>query len=151
MSAHRLLVAISLIFGVALGGPSAKAAVELQWWHAMGGALGEKVNEIAAGFNASQSDYQITAVYKGNYTETMTGAIAAFRAKQQPHVVQVYEVGTATMMAAEGAIVPVYQLMADAGEPFDSGAYLPAVTAYYTVRKSRARLRQAAADLAGSR
>ncbi len=132
MSAHRLLVAISLIFGVALGGPSAKAAVELQWWHAMGGALGEKVNEIAAGFNASQSEYQITAVYKGNYTETMTGAIAAFRAKQQPHVVQVYEVGTATMMAAEGAIVPVYQLMADAGEPFDPGAYLPAVTAYYT-------------------
>jgi sn-glycerol 3-phosphate transport system substrate-binding protein len=62
----------------------------------------------------------------------MTGAIAAFRARQHPHIVQVFEVGTATMMAAKGAIKPVYQLMADAGEKFDPKAYLPAVTGYYT-------------------
>ena len=74
----------------------------------MGGKLGEKVVEIAEGFNASQSDYKVTPVYKGNYTETMTAAIAAFRAKQQPHIVQVFEVGTASMMAAKGAIYPVY-------------------------------------------
>jgi sn-glycerol 3-phosphate transport system substrate-binding protein len=62
----------------------------------------------------------------------MTGAIAAFRAKQQPHIVQVFEVGTATMMAARGAIYPVHQLMADAGEKFDPNAYLPAVYGYYS-------------------
>ena len=97
----------------------AYAATEIQWWHAMGGRNGEKVAEIAAGFNASQSDYTVTAVFKGTYTETMTAAIAAFRAGEQPHIVQVFEVGTATMMAAEGAIYPVHQLMADTGEPFD--------------------------------
>src|SRR5262249_1391797 len=70
--------------------------------------------------------------YKGNYTETMTAAIAAFRARQQPHVVQVFEVGTATMMSARGAIKPVHVLMAEAGERFDPSAYLPAVTGYYT-------------------
>ncbi len=110
----------------------AQAQVEVQWWHAMGGELGEKLNEIAAGFNAKQSDYKVMPVYKGNYTETMTAAIAAFRAKQQPHIVQVFEVGTATMMAAKGAVYPVYQLMKDAGEPFDHSAYLAAVTGYYT-------------------
>ena len=47
-------------------------------------------------------------------------------------IVQVFEVGTATMMAAKGAVKPVYQLMADAGEPFDPSAYLPAVTGYYS-------------------
>ena len=78
----------------------------------------EKVNEIADKFNASQSDYTLKPVYKGNYTETMTSAIAAFRAKQHPHIVQVFEVGTATMMSAKGAIYPVYKLMADAGESF---------------------------------
>jgi sn-glycerol 3-phosphate transport system substrate-binding protein len=108
------------------------AATEISWWHAMNGKLGEKVEEIAAKFNASQSDYKIVPVYKGNYTETMTAAIAAFRAKQQPDIVQVFEVGTATMMAAEGAVYPVYKLMEDAGEPFDQSAYLQPVIGYYT-------------------
>ncbi|MCP5366820.1 MAG: sn-glycerol-3-phosphate ABC transporter substrate-binding protein UgpB [Hyphomicrobiales bacterium] len=116
----------------ALTAGGAQAATEIQWWHAMSGVNGERVNKIAADFNATQSDYKVTAVYKGNYTETMTAAIAAFRAKQQPHIVQVFEVGTATMMAAKGAVYPVEQLMADAGEPFDKAAYLPAVISYYT-------------------
>ncbi len=111
---------------------SAWAATEVQWWHAMGGKLGEKVVELAEGFNASQSDYKVVPVYKGTYTETMTSAIAAFRAKQHPHIVQVFEVGTATMMAAKGAIYPVYQLMKDSGEPFNPSDYLASVTGYYT-------------------
>lgn len=110
----------------------ALAATEIQWWHAMGGRLGEKVTEIAALFNAAQNDYEVKPVYKGNYTETMTAAIAAFRAKEQPHIVQVFEVGTATMMAAKGAVYPVYQMMADAGLDWDPNAYLPAVKSYYT-------------------
>ena len=111
---------------------AAFAQTEVQWWHAMGGALGEKLNKIADDFNATQSDYKITPVYKGNYTETLTAAIAAFRARENPAIVQVFEVGTATMMAAEGAIYPVYQLMADSGEPFDPDDYLASVTGYYT-------------------
>src|SRR5579859_7563590 len=106
--------------------------VEIQWWHAMGGQLGEKVNEIAGNFNKSQSAYKVVPVYKGTYTETLTQAIAAFRAGQQPDVVQVFEVGTATMMAAKGAVYPVYQLMADTGQAFDPKAYLPPVYGYYS-------------------
>ena len=126
----QFIRAAALVIGLSFG--SAQAATEIQWWHAMGGELGEKVLEIAEGFNASQSDYKVVPVYKGNYTETMTAAIAAFRAKQQPHIVQVFEVGTATMMAAKGAVYPVYQLMKDANEPFNPADYLPAVTGYYT-------------------
>jgi sn-glycerol 3-phosphate transport system substrate-binding protein len=110
---------------------AAFAEVEVQWWHAMGGANGERVDKIAGDFNASQSDYKIVPVYKGNYTETMTAAIASFRAKQHPHIVQVFEVGTATMMSAKGAVYPMEQLMKDAGEPFDKSDYLPAVISYY--------------------
>ncbi|MDX1431343.1 MAG: sn-glycerol-3-phosphate ABC transporter substrate-binding protein, partial [Gammaproteobacteria bacterium] len=78
----QFIRAAALVIGLSFG--SAQAATEIQWWHAMGGELGEKVLEIAEGFNASQSDYKVVPVYKGNYTETMTAAIAAFRAKQQP-------------------------------------------------------------------
>ncbi|WP_340116509.1 sn-glycerol-3-phosphate ABC transporter substrate-binding protein UgpB [Pelagibius sp. 7325] len=133
MRLNRKLIALAAAAAFAGTLPQAAlAATEIDWWHAMGGELGEKVNEIADGFNASQSDYILKPVYKGNYTETMTAAIAAFRAKQQPAIVQVFEVGTASMMAAKGAVKPVYQLMQDAGEPFDPKDYLSAVTGYYT-------------------
>ena len=116
---------------LALTAGTAMAQTEVQWWHAMGGTNGERVDKIAADFNATQSDYKVVPVYKGNYTETMTAAIAAFRAGEHPHLVQVFEVGTATMMAAKGAVYPVEQLMADAGELFDKSDYLPAVISYY--------------------
>jgi len=111
---------------------AASAQTEIQFWHAMGGQLGEAVNALVEGFNKEQKEFKVNPVYKGSYTETMTGAIAAFRAKQQPHIVQVFEVGTATMMAAKGAVYPVWKLMQDAGEPFDPAAYLGAVTGYYS-------------------
>ena len=125
--------ALSAVAAAALTGlsTSAYAQTEIQWWHAMGGANGERVDKIAADFNATQSDYKIVPAYKGNYTETMTAAVAAFRAKEQPHIVQVFEVGTATMMAAEGAVYPITNLMADAGRDFDQSVYLPAVVSYY--------------------
>jgi|SRR5579871_2357083 len=111
---------------------AAQAQTEIQWWHSMGGALGEKVNELVGKFNAAQKDYKIVAVYKGSYPESMTAAIAAFRAGNAPHILQVFEVGTATMMAARGAVVPVAKVMADAGEPFNPKAYLPTVAGYYS-------------------
>lgn len=129
----RLLGAVALLAAAWIGSGTANAdPIELQWWHAMTAVNGERINKIAADFNASQSDYKVVPVFKGSYAEAMTGAIAAFRAGNAPHIVQVFEVGTATMMAAKGAIKPVYQLMADAGEPFDTNAYLPAITGYYS-------------------
>ena len=107
------------------------AQTEIVWWHAMGGALGEKLVEIAEGFNDSQDEFVVNPSYRGSYAETMTSAIAAFRSGEQPHIVQVFEVGTASMMAAEGAIYPVYQLMEDFGTDWDQDAYLPAVVSYY--------------------
>ena len=132
MSMRNKILALAAAAAIGGGASAAQAQVEIEWWHAMGGALGEKVNKIAADFNATQDDYVVNAVYKGNYTETMTAAIAAFRAGEHPHVVQVFEVGTATMMAASGAIKPVYDIMADADVGFDPDAYLAAVTGYYT-------------------
>lgn len=130
----RFLGAIAA-FALAGYSVSALAATEVQWWHAMGGVNGERVNKIAEDFNATQSDYKIVPSYKGNYTETMTAAIAAFRAKEQPHIVQVFEVGTATMMAAKGAVYAVEQMMKDSGEAFDKSIYLPAVISYYQTPK----------------
>lgn len=111
---------------------ASQAQTEVQWWHSMGGALGEWVNDLAKDFNASQKDYKITPTFKGSYDESMTAAIAAYRAGNAPHILQVFEVGTATMMASKGAIKPVGEVMKQSGLPFDPGAYVPAVAGYYT-------------------
>jgi sn-glycerol 3-phosphate transport system substrate-binding protein len=110
----------------------ASAVTEIQWWHAMTGANNDRVNAFAKRFNESQGDYKVTAVFKGSYPEAMAGAIAAYRSGNAPTLLQVFEVGTATMMSAKGAIKPIYQVMADAGEPFDVKSYIPAVAGYYT-------------------
>lgn len=137
MQCAFLLSSLGITLALGACASSAQANTEITWWHAMGGALGDKVDQIAASFNASQDEYVVSPVFKGNYTETMTSAIAAFRAGKAPEIVQIYEVGTATMMSAKGAIVPVYQLMANANVDFDPNAYLPAVTGYYTDPEGR--------------
>jgi sn-glycerol 3-phosphate transport system substrate-binding protein len=126
-----MLAAAGVILGGAMTG-TANAATEIQWWHAMGGALGERVVDIAKNFNLAQSEYKVVPTYKGSYAETMTAGIAAYRAGKQPHILQVFEVGTATLMAAKGAVKPIHQLMAETGQAFDPAAYLSAVTGYYT-------------------
>jgi sn-glycerol 3-phosphate transport system substrate-binding protein len=135
MSFRKFLLAVFAALGFAATGAQAQTQTEIQWWHSMTGALGDKVNELANKFNASQKDYKIVPVYKGSYPESMTAAIAAFRAGNAPHILQVFEVGTATMMAAKGAVVPVAKVMKDADEPFDPKAYLPTVAGYYTDEK----------------
>ena len=121
----------ALLASAAMTAP-ALAQTEVQWWHAMGGELGTKLEQIAAGFNETQKDFKIVPVFKGSYPETLTAAIAAFRAKEQPAIVQVFEVGTGTMMAAKGAVYPVYKLMSDQGKTFDKADYLAPVVGYYS-------------------
>jgi sn-glycerol 3-phosphate transport system substrate-binding protein len=111
---------------------ASQAQTEIQWWHSMTAVNGEVVNDLAKSFNASQKNYKIVPTFKGNYDESFTAAVAAFRAGNAPHILQVFEVGTATMMASKGVTVPVGKVMKDSGEKFDPKAYVSAVAGYYT-------------------
>ena len=123
-------VAAAAVAAAGLAG-SAGAQTEITWWHGMGGHLGDVVNEIATQFNASQSDYTITPVFKGSYEETLTAGIAAFRAGEQPNIMQVFDAGAATVIAAQGATVPVQDLLTAQGVDFDIEAYIPGVRYFY--------------------
>lgn len=120
---------------LALAATHATAQVEIQWWHAMTGVNNDVIEKLAKDFNDSQKDYKVVPSYKGSYPDTMNAGIAAFRAGNAPHIMQVFEVGTATMMAAKGAIKPVQEMMREAGEKFDPQSYLPAITGYYSTAK----------------
>ena len=110
----------------------AHAQTEIQWWHAMSGPLGEWVGDLAKDYNESQKNYKVVPTYKGQYAEALTAAIAAFRSGNAPHILQVFEVGTATMMASKGAIKPVAEVMKLGDDKFDPSVYIPAVAGYYT-------------------
>ncbi|MCB8888381.1 sn-glycerol-3-phosphate ABC transporter substrate-binding protein UgpB [Vreelandella malpeensis] len=126
------LRALSVGIAAATLSVSAQAATDITWWHSMGGELGERLVGLAEEFNATQDEYRVVPSYRGEYEQTMVNTIAAFRAGEQPHIVQIYEVGTGTMMAARGAIYPVFELMEEHGNTFDPNDYLPVVTGYYT-------------------
>ena len=125
---------LSLVSAVALSlvASAASAQTEISWWHGMGGALGDTVNQIATDFNASQSDYKITPVFKGTYEETLTAGIAAFRAGEQPNILQVFDAGAATVIGAKGATIPVQDLLTANGVTFDLNDYISGVRYFYS-------------------
>jgi sn-glycerol 3-phosphate transport system substrate-binding protein len=128
---QKPLLAAAAAVAIAAALP-AEAATEISWWHAMTGANSEVVNKIASDFNASQSDYEVVPVFKGTYPETLNAGIAAFRAGQAPDIIQVFDVGTGVMMAAEGAVKPVAEVLSENGYDFDKSQYLPGIVAYYS-------------------
>ena len=133
---RRALIAASIIAPWATPARAAEKT-KIVWWHAMTAALADEVARIADGFNASQDAVEIQPVYKGGYADTLTATIAASRAGQAPHLVQVFEVGTGTMLAAGKAVKPVWQLAQEAGLTIDPKAYIPAVRGYYSLTDGR--------------
>src|SRR5215831_18118898 len=110
---------------------AAFARTEIHFWHAMTGQLGDAVNELVKQFNDSQTEYEVKPLSKGTYPETLTAAIAAYRQKSAPHIVQVFEVGTQTMMLS-GAVLPVYQLMKEQEIKVDWKDFIAPVVGYYS-------------------
>ncbi|GAB7208259.1 hypothetical protein OS21_47600 [Dickeya oryzae] len=122
MFQHAIRKTAAVVIMALAASAQAQAATEVQFWHSMEGELGKTVNSLADRFNQTHSDVKIVPVYKGNYEQSLAAGIAAFRSGNAPAILQVYEVGTATMMASK-AIKPVYQVFKDAGVPFDESIF----------------------------
>jgi sn-glycerol 3-phosphate transport system substrate-binding protein len=127
---HKALALAAVALATLCG--AASAQTEIQWWHSMDGALNDWVNDLAKDFNASQTQYKVVPTYKGEYDVSMAAGIAAFRANNAPDILQVFEVGTATMMYSKGAVKPVAEVMKEGGVKFEPKSYISAVSGYYT-------------------
>jgi len=125
---RKTLMAAAAVFAL---GNTAQAATEITWWHAMDGALGDVVNQITEDFNASQDEYKLVSINKGGYEDTMTAGIAAFRAKNQPNIIQIFDAGAATIINAKGAVKPVQDLLEANNVKFDINDYIPGVRYFY--------------------
>jgi len=132
MSIRQTLILATALTALPMMSASAFAVTEISWWHAMTGANNEVVETLSKEFNESQAEFKVTPVFKGTYPETLNAGIAAFRAKQPPHIIQVFDVGTGVMMAAEGAVKPVAEILSMGGKAFDKTQYLPGIVNYYS-------------------
>ena len=126
-----LMATLILTGGLHATPAAAQTRTEIHFWHAMGGQLGETVAELVRQFNQSQAAYEVKALNKGTYPEVLTAAIAAYRQKNPPHIVQFFDVGTQTMLMS-GAIYPVHQLMKEQEVAINWGDFIKPVVAYYS-------------------
>lgn len=106
--------------------------IEIVFWHSMAGHLGDEVQVLVKGFNQRQSTFVIKAIYKGDYNETLTSFAAAFRAKQAPALIQIFEVGSTIMVRPKGIIKPVAELMQEQGLKLPDANFFPALKANYS-------------------
>lgn len=113
------------------------ARLPILWWHAMTGVNAAEIDRLAKAFNESQAEAEVQPVYKGGYADTLTAAIAAWRADQAPHLVQIFEVGTGSMLAAGPATKQVWKLAEETGVALDPAAYIPGVRGYYSLPDGR--------------
>lgn len=111
--------------------PAPGHTVDLTVWTAFSGALGTTFDHLVSQFNASQSQYHVTAVYKGSYSQVLSDTIAAFKAHAAPDVTQIFDAGTATIMDSAGSYVPVHQLMSEYKIPFSTSDFIGGAASYY--------------------
>lgn len=140
MKRRTLLAAAAGVPALATGLASrpglAQSKARFVFWHAMSGQLGDEVTRLCTTFNG-QGGAQVEPIFKGSYPETLTAAIAAWRAGQAPHLVQMFEVGTGSMLAAGPAVKPAWQLIQETGVGIDPNGYIGAVKGYYSLPDGR--------------
>ncbi|MEO1162895.1 MAG: ABC transporter substrate-binding protein [Chloroflexota bacterium] len=103
--------------------------IELEFWHAMGGDLGEQTQLLVDRFNESQDGIVVTATFQGSYDDTYNALLASFDTDTSPNVIQNFDLASQTMLDT-GRLVPAYELME--ATDFDADVFVPAVRDYYS-------------------
>lgn len=89
-------------------------AVDLTMYYpvAVGGPVTKIIDDMVARFEKENADIKVTAVYAGNYTDTMTKAMTAMKGGQPPQLSVLLSTDVFTLMD-EDAIVPMDDIVAD--------------------------------------
>lgn len=112
--------------------PAVQNKTTITFWHAMKGRKAEILGMLVDDFNVTHPKYKVEPVYKGGYDTTMAEGIKAWKAKNGPAIIQIFEVGTANMMYAKGMVKPFHEMAAKYGSKIDFKDFVPAVSSYYS-------------------
>lgn len=81
-------------------------SVEVQFWHAMGGKLGDVLDDLVAEFNRTHPGITVVSVSMGRYQALSQKIMAAVAAGQPPDLAQAYEAWTAELID-NGSVTPL--------------------------------------------
>ena len=114
MIAFRRMMLGAAALAALLLGPRPAAAVDLTMYYpvAVGGPVTKIIDDMVSRFEKENADIKVTAVYAGNYTDTMTKAMTAMKGGQPPQLSVLLSTDVFTLMD-EKAIVPMDDLVAD--------------------------------------
>lgn len=104
--------------------------VEVVFWHAMGGALQEALDEIVEVYNNSQTDVVVKAEYQGTYDEALTKFNSVAGTSSAPSMMQVFEIGTKAMINS-GGVEPIQTFIDQEG--YDMNTLEENIVNYYRV------------------
>ena len=108
--------------------------VEIQMWMGLTGLGGETLSKYGEEFNKMQSDYKVVVSFKGQYPEQRAAAVAAFRAGNPPHIMQMFDAGSGDMMGASKAVMPVSEVFKRAGMQFNPADFIAPARGYYGLK-----------------
>jgi sn-glycerol 3-phosphate transport system substrate-binding protein len=131
---RRTAIAAGLVLALGSNQASAQQPQNFTFWYGLTGQLSEVVQSVCKRFNDSQREFSVTCTSQGDYAKALQNTIAAFRANEQPTVVQVYDIGTADLMLS-GQYLPARELMAAQNRPVNWNNYLSPIAGYYATSK----------------
>ncbi len=110
---------------------NATGVTKVTFWHGMKGANGEAVDKLVKAFNAKNSGkIEVTAVYQGDYDETITKYKTSVQQGNTPSVVQIYDIGSRFMIDSKQT-VPIQSFADKDGYALDS--IEPNIANYYSI------------------
>jgi len=101
---------------------------DLTAWHAMGGALGETLDQIGSDFE-SETDIAVNMEFQDSYEDVLTNLLAAFDSGNVPDMAQVDSL-FAKQVLDTGQVQPVEEIMPD---DFDTDAFLDNVSDFFVI------------------
>jgi sn-glycerol 3-phosphate transport system substrate-binding protein len=130
----KTLITATLAAGataLALSAQAQTRPIEINMWMGLTGQGGELLTRFGEDFNKTQNDYRVVVSFKGQYPEQRAAAVAAFRAGNPPHIMQMFDAGSGDMMSAKNAIVPVSDVFKRAGLQFNPADFIAPARGYY--------------------
>lgn len=95
---------------------TAEGPVRVEFWHALGGSLGDELHRIIDDFNAEQDDYEVDPVVVGSYSEIDEKLQAAYAGRNVPALVVG---GSHNTYYEKGLVAPFEDYMPDSFDKSD--------------------------------
>jgi len=96
-----LLLTIFLLFSFSCGKKASSTKMTINFWHGLGGPLGDALTEMVKEYNKTHPDVEVVLNGVSTYEALSQKLMASIQANKQPDIAQVYESWTSKYIEAD--------------------------------------------------